>query len=190
MEMTSAIPASTHAFADGSYKKMLIDGQWVDALSGKRFESRNPATGELLATIAEGDKADIDRAVAAARKAFDGPWSAFTPYERQRLLLKFGDLVEQHFDELSTLDTARHGRAAPPDARPAPARARHDALLRRPGDRDPRRDDSELAARRDLFLHAEGADRRRRRDHPVERAARGDGLEDRSGARDAAARSS
>src|SRR6185436_202067 len=50
-------------------------------------------------------KEDIDRAVAAARKAFDGPWSTFTPYERQQLLLKYADLVERHFDELSTLDT-------------------------------------------------------------------------------------
>lgn len=98
-----------HPFADGSFKKMLIDGKWVDAASGKRFESRNPATGELLATVAEGDKEDIDRAVAAARKAFDGPWSKFKPYERQQLLLKLADLVERHFDELSTLDTLDMG---------------------------------------------------------------------------------
>jgi aldehyde dehydrogenase (NAD+) len=109
METSSTIQVARHPFADGSFKKMLIDGKWVEAASGKRFESRNPATGELLATVAEGDKADIDCAVAAARKAFDGPWSAFTPYERQRLLLKFGDLVEQHYEELGTLDTVDMG---------------------------------------------------------------------------------
>jgi aldehyde dehydrogenase (NAD+) len=52
---------SRHPYADGSYKKMLIDGKWVDAASGKHFESRNPATGELLATVAEGDAEDINR---------------------------------------------------------------------------------------------------------------------------------
>jgi aldehyde dehydrogenase (NAD+) len=109
MEATSAIPASTHAFADGSFKKMLIDGQWVEAASGKRFETRNPATGDLLATVAEGDKEDIDRAVRAARRAFAGPWSRVTPYERQQLLLKLADLVEHHFDELTTLDTLDMG---------------------------------------------------------------------------------
>jgi aldehyde dehydrogenase (NAD+) len=73
------IPLSRHPFADGSYKKMLIDGKWVEAASGKHFESRNPATGELLATVAEGDAEDINRAVAAARKAFEGPWRLRAP---------------------------------------------------------------------------------------------------------------
>ena len=77
MATAKTIPLSRHPYADGSFKQMLIDGRWVDAASGKRFESRNPATGELLATVAEGDAEDIDRAVAAARKAFEGPWSKF-----------------------------------------------------------------------------------------------------------------
>ena len=109
MESASTMPSVRHAYADGSFKRMLIDGQWVEARSGKQFESRNPATGELLATVAEGDKDDIDRAVIAARKAFEGPWGRSTPYERQQILLKLGDLVEQHFDELSTLDTLDMG---------------------------------------------------------------------------------
>ena len=54
MAVTQAIAITRHPYADGSYKKMLIDGQWVDAASGKRFETLNPATGELLATVAEG----------------------------------------------------------------------------------------------------------------------------------------
>jgi aldehyde dehydrogenase (NAD+) len=74
METATTAPSIRHAFADGSFKKMLIDGAWVEAASGKRsVRERNPATGELLATVAEGDKEDIDRAVAAARKAFEGP---------------------------------------------------------------------------------------------------------------------
>src|SRR6187399_47064 len=88
---------------------MLIDGKWVDAASGKRFESRNPATGELLATVAEGDAEDINRAVAAARRAFEGPWSKVKPFERQGMLLRLADLVEKHFEELSQLDTLDMG---------------------------------------------------------------------------------
>src|SRR4029077_18377226 len=109
MAVTQAIPITRHPYADGSYKKMLINGKWVDAASSKHFESRNPATGELLATVAAGDAEDITRAVAAARKAFEGPWSKFKPYERQQILLKLADLVEHHFDELSSLDTRDMG---------------------------------------------------------------------------------
>ena len=72
MAVTQAIPITRHPYADGSYKKMLIDGKWVDAASGKKFETHNPATGELLATVAEGDAEDINRAVAAARRVL-GP---------------------------------------------------------------------------------------------------------------------
>ncbi len=90
-------------------RRLLIDGKWQDAVSGKTFETRNPATGELLANVAEGDAADIDLAVAAARRAFEGPWSRWKPYERQKLLLRFADLVEQHIEELLTLDTLDMG---------------------------------------------------------------------------------
>src|SRR5713226_8284575 len=61
MAVTQAIPMTRHPYADGSYKKMLIDGKWIDAASGKRFETHNPATGESLATVAEGDAEDINR---------------------------------------------------------------------------------------------------------------------------------
>ncbi|WP_163362731.1 aldehyde dehydrogenase family protein, partial [Escherichia coli] len=60
-------------------------------------------------TVAEGDREDIDRAVAAARRAFEGPWSKVKPFERQNLLLKLADLVEKNFDELSQLDTLDMG---------------------------------------------------------------------------------
>src|ERR1700733_10095191 len=109
MAVSQAIPITRHPYADGSYKKMLIDGQWVDAASGKKFETLNPATGEVLATVAEGDAEDINRAVAAARRAFEGPWSKVKPFERQSLLLRLADLVEKNFEELSQLDTLDMG---------------------------------------------------------------------------------
>src|SRR6266851_10298711 len=80
----------------GTPRKMLIDGKWVEAASGKTFPVYNPATGEVLAHVAEGDKEDIDRAVQAARKAFDdGPWhTTMTPSTRGRLMNKLADLIE------------------------------------------------------------------------------------------------
>ena len=96
-------------YLDGAVKRMLIDGRWVDAASAKTFSSVNPATGEELARVAEGDREDIDRAVAAARRAFEGPWSKTKPYERQMLLLRLADLVEQHMEELALLDTLDMG---------------------------------------------------------------------------------
>ncbi|BCH67880.1 MULTISPECIES: aldehyde dehydrogenase family protein [Rhizobium/Agrobacterium group] len=92
-----------------SVKKLIIDGRLVDAVDGRTFETRNPATGELLATISEGDARDIDLAVAAARRAFEGPWSKFTPFQRQECILKFADLIDQHFEEFSLLDTLDMG---------------------------------------------------------------------------------
>ncbi len=91
--------------------KMLIDGKWVNAVSGKTFPTYNPATGEVLAQVAEGDKADIDLAVKAARKAFDsGPWSRMTASERGKLVWKLGDLLEQHLEEFATLETLDNGK--------------------------------------------------------------------------------
>jgi aldehyde dehydrogenase (NAD+) len=109
MAQAKTIPFTRHPYADGSFKKMLIDGQWVAAASAKTFESHNPATGELLATVAEGDAEDINRAVAAARRAFEGPWSRVKPFERQAILLRLAELVEKNFDELSALDTLDMG---------------------------------------------------------------------------------
>jgi aldehyde dehydrogenase (NAD+) len=88
---------------------MLIGGAWVEAASGKTFDTLNPATGEVLARIPEGDVEDIDRAVRAARFAFENEWSRVKPYERQVLLLKLADLIEAHFDELAMLDTLDMG---------------------------------------------------------------------------------
>src|SRR5690242_20499751 len=81
-------------------RKMLINGKWVEAASGKTFATYNPATGEVLAQIAEGDREDIDRAVKAARTAFEtGRWSQLTPSERGRLIWKLADLLEDNLEE-------------------------------------------------------------------------------------------
>ena len=91
--------------------KLLINGQWTDAASGKSFPTYNPATGEVLARVAEGDKEDINRAVSAARKAFDGgPWTKLTPSERGRLIWKLADLLEQNLEEFATLETLDNGK--------------------------------------------------------------------------------
>jgi phenylacetaldehyde dehydrogenase len=91
--------------------KMLIGGQWVEAASGKRFKTINPATGALLAEVAEGDKEDIDRAVSAARKAFENPeWRRMMPTDRERMVRKFIALVESHIDELAELETLDCGK--------------------------------------------------------------------------------
>src|ERR1700683_5396155 len=92
-------------------KKLLIDGKWVPAASGKTFEVKNPATGQTIATAAEGDKADIDAAVRAARRALEsGPWPAMTPSERGKLVWKIGDLISKHTDELAELETLDNGK--------------------------------------------------------------------------------
>ena len=92
-------------------RNMLIGGKWVEAVSGKTFETYNPATGEILARVAEGDKADIDLAVKAARKAFEsGPWPEMSPSERGRLLWKLAELVDQHREELAELETLDNGK--------------------------------------------------------------------------------
>lgn len=90
---------------------LLIGGKWQDSVSGKTFATTNPATGETICQVAEGDKADIDLAVKAARKAFEsGPWSKMTAAERGRLLNKLADLIEKHKDELAALESLDNGK--------------------------------------------------------------------------------
>src|SRR6266700_3324390 len=84
--------------------RLLIGGKWVPAKSGKTFEVEYPANELAIATVAEGDKEDVDEAVKAARKAFEeGPWARMSPHDRTRRLLKLADLIEQHVDELTEL---------------------------------------------------------------------------------------
>src|SRR5579862_2154541 len=91
--------------------KILINGKWVDAASGKTFATYNPATGEVLANIAEGDREDIDRAVKAARAAFEtGKWSKTSPAARARMMWKLADLLEQHLEEFAQLESLDNGK--------------------------------------------------------------------------------
>jgi len=90
---------------------LLIGGKWVDSISGKTFSTLNPATGEVICQVAEGDKADVDLAVKAARKAFEsGPWSKMNASDRGRLLNKLADLIEKHQEELAALETLDNGK--------------------------------------------------------------------------------
>ena len=98
-----------HPFLDGKPKQLLIGGRWQNALSGKTFDSVNPATGKVIAQVAEGAEEDVDLAVGAARAAFEGPWSRCKPFERQELLLAIADSFERHFDDLAMLETVDMG---------------------------------------------------------------------------------
>ena len=91
--------------------KMLIGGKWVEAASGKTFPTYNPATGDILSQVAEGDREDINRAVQAARKAFDsGPWPRLSASERGRLIWKIADLLEQNLEEFAQLESLDNGK--------------------------------------------------------------------------------
>jgi phenylacetaldehyde dehydrogenase len=92
-------------------RKLLIDGAWVNAASGKTFPVYDPSTGEVMVQVAEADAADVDKAVKAARKAFDeGPWPRMSPSERGRALWKLADLIEQHAEEFATLEALDNGK--------------------------------------------------------------------------------
>jgi phenylacetaldehyde dehydrogenase len=92
-------------------RKMLVNGKWVDSVAGRTFDTYNPATGEVLAKIAEGDSADIDQAVKAARRAFEsGPWPEMSPSKRSRLLWKLADLLEANLEEFAQLETLDNGK--------------------------------------------------------------------------------
>jgi phenylacetaldehyde dehydrogenase len=111
--MTVTLDRNVEQFI-GAPRQLFINGQWADAASGKTFATPNPATGETLAHIAEGDAEDIDRAVRAARKAFEeGPWSRMTPSERGRIIWRIGDLILEHTDELAQLESLDNGKPFP-----------------------------------------------------------------------------
>ncbi|MBO9519809.1 MAG: aldehyde dehydrogenase family protein [Porphyrobacter sp.] len=89
---------------------MLIGGEWREAASGETFSTEDPSTGEKLADVASAGQADVDAAVAAARAAFEGPWSKVKPDERARLINKLADLIEANGDELALTETLDVGR--------------------------------------------------------------------------------
>ncbi|MEJ7754342.1 MAG: aldehyde dehydrogenase family protein [Candidatus Limnocylindrales bacterium] len=93
-----------------SQLQMLIGGEHVDAADGQTFEVSNPAAGEVIAHVALGGKQDVDRAVAAAQKAFEGPWSGWAASKRGRTLQKYADLVKKNVEELAQLDSRNAGK--------------------------------------------------------------------------------
>jgi phenylacetaldehyde dehydrogenase len=92
-------------------RKMLIGGAWREAASGRTFDTYDPSTGEVLAHVAEGDAEDIDRAVRAARNAFEsGPWASMTALDRCKLMNRIGDLILENVEELAALETLDNGK--------------------------------------------------------------------------------
>jgi phenylacetaldehyde dehydrogenase len=113
-----AVAESVEQQADSfvrSQHKLLIDGEWVEAASGQTFETINPATEEVLAEVAHGQAEDIERAVAAARRAFadDSPWRRMNASDRGRLIWRISELIEQHADELAMLESLDNGKPYP-----------------------------------------------------------------------------
>jgi phenylacetaldehyde dehydrogenase len=112
--MATASPLQVHNTVTeflATPKKLLIDGKWVAASSGKTFDSIDPATGDVLARVAEGDKADIDLAVKAARRAFEsGPWAKMSASQRGRIIWKIGDLLAENVEEFAELETLDNGK--------------------------------------------------------------------------------
>ena len=98
------------SFLKGQPKKLFIGGRWVESAGGKTFATHDPATGDVLAAVAEANAEDVDRAVAAARKSFDrGTWRELPPAERAKVLWKIGDMIEERATELAQLETLDNG---------------------------------------------------------------------------------
>ncbi|GAA3842600.1 aldehyde dehydrogenase family protein [Amycolatopsis tucumanensis] len=106
-----AVRPAVREFVSGT-KQLLIGGQWVNAVSGRTFPTFDPATGEKITEVAHGAAEDVDRAVAAARRAFeDGPWSRTTPSERQRLIWRIGDLLLERAEQFAQLEALDNGKS-------------------------------------------------------------------------------
>lgn len=109
-QLSGVLKEKVERFLNGQ-KKLFINGEFVESTSQKTFDTYNPATGEVLATVFEAGPEDIDRAVKAARKAFDeGPWSKISASERSRLMYKLADLMEENSAELAQLETLDNGK--------------------------------------------------------------------------------
>jgi len=91
-------------------RKLFIDNEWRDAAGGRTLEVVNPATEEVIATVASAEQADVDAAVAAARAAFVGPWAKLSARERGRLVWKIGERLLEKADEIATLETLHNGK--------------------------------------------------------------------------------
>src|SRR6266566_5697073 len=101
---------SVPAIASGKPRLLLIDGHHVPSASGRTFKTLNPANEQIIATVAEGNAADVDRAVAAARRAFEGPWRSMRASERGQILLRLAELMKSHADEIAALESLDAGK--------------------------------------------------------------------------------
>jgi len=108
--MVSTLPIPTVVPVAPSVTKLLINNRWVPSESGKTFATINPSTGEEFCQVAEADAPDVDKAVKAARAAFEGPWRKMRASERGRLLYRLADLIEANADELARLETFDNGK--------------------------------------------------------------------------------
>ncbi len=108
MNVALKIPQKPSKIKD---QMLFIDGKWCQSASGKSFETVDPSTNQVICRVAEGDAADVELAVAAARRAFDsGPWSRMSASERGRLIYKLADLIESHQEELAALESLDNGK--------------------------------------------------------------------------------
>lgn len=104
--------AAAQAFLDKGKHKLFIGGEWMSAAGGGQFLTHDPASGNVIGQIAQGGAGDVEKAVAAAREAFEtGPWSTITPMERSAILQRIADLMEANIDELAELETLDQGKA-------------------------------------------------------------------------------
>lgn len=107
----SRISAANAKFL-GKPHRLLIDGAWTDAIGSKSFQVRDPSSDRVISTVAMGEAADIDRAVAAARRAFaDSDWARMKPVDRERILHRIADLIERDIDELAELESIDNGKS-------------------------------------------------------------------------------
>lgn len=109
-DSSALLPAVREFLA--SPKQLLIDGEWVDAKDGRTFDTVNPSTEEVLVSVAQASAVDADRAVVAARNAFESPspWSRFSPRDRSHLLWRIGDLIDAHAEEFAQLESLDNGK--------------------------------------------------------------------------------
>ena len=146
--MATVLDRETCPVPEVRQTRMLIGGRWCNSANGKTFATINPATEEVIAQVAEGDEADVDRAVAAAREAFEsGPWPKMDARDRGRLIYRLADLIEKNSDELAALETLDNGKPIR-DSRNGDLPLVIDVLplLRRLGRQDPRQDDPRRGA--------------------------------------------
>ncbi|OUJ70364.1 aldehyde dehydrogenase family protein [Hymenobacter crusticola] len=110
IETDSRVNQAALNFIANGPKHLLIDGHWVPAVSGRTFDVIDPATEQVLTRVAEADKADVELAVQAARRAFEHPsWATMSPHAREACLIRIAELIEANAEELATIESLDNG---------------------------------------------------------------------------------